>query len=314
MIYLYYGLESFLIKKEIKSILLKEHIEAINQNTYDLENSTLDDIIEDASTMSLFGDKKAIIVENSYIFTGTTNQKLPTQNIDLLNQYFQNINNNTLLFFIVNKDSIDKRKKIVSELKKVGIIKEFTTLSNQSDYIKTLFEPYQLSSSDLTYFQERVGNDLATIEQEIQKLKSYKADDYKITKQDIMDVTCKNVDTDIFNLIDHIITGNKAKALESYTMMIQLGEEPIKIVIMLANQFRIMYQSKQMFKKGYSEKDISTRLNIHPYRIKLALQKSHNFDEELLLDYLKKLSNLDYEMKSGKIDKNIGLELFILSI
>ncbi len=314
MIYLFYGVESFLIKKEIASILQKEKIDAINQSVYNLENSSLKDIMEDAATISLFGEKKAIIVENSYIFTGTTNKKLPEQNIEIFLQYLQNINPNTILIFVVNKDTIDKRKKIVLEIKKVGIIKEFASVIDQRTYLVKMLEPYQIQPADLSFFLDRVGKNLSILQQEVIKLKTYKQDDLKITRQDIIDVTCKNVDVDIFSLIDHIVTKNKKKALESYTEMIQLGEEPIKIIIMLSNQFRMMYQSKQLLKKGYSEKDIASILEIHPYRIKLALQKSHGFTESVLLNYIQQLATLDYQIKSGKIDKNIGLELFILSI
>ncbi len=314
MIYLFYGLEYYLIKKELESILKKEKIDAMNQNTYDLENSSLKEIIDDASIMSLFGEKKAIIVENSYIFTGTTNKKFPEQDVDILLSYLQNINKDTYLFFIINKESIDKRKKIVNELKKRGVIKEFAPLIEQKSYVMSMLKPYQIEEKDASFLIDRVGNQLSILEQEIEKLKTYKNKDLQITRKDIVDVTCKTVDIDIFALIDNIVVKNKEKALESYTEMIKLGEEPIKIIIMLANQFRMMYQAKQLSKKGYSEKDIASSLNVHPYRIKLSLEKSHHFQETILLSYMKQLALLDYEIKSGKIDKNIGLELFILSI
>lgn len=314
MVYLFYGLEYFLIKKELAQILKKENIEPINQNYYDLENSNINDIIEDASTFSLFGDKKAIIVENSYIFTGTTNKKLPEQNTDNLSSYLENPNQDTLLFFLINKENIDKRKKIVNTIKKVGVVKEFTPVTDLKVYVKDMIEPYQIETADLNLFINRVGNQLSILEQEIKKLKTYKDKDLKITRQDILDVTCKTVDIDIFSLIDNIIIKNKEKSLESYHEMLKLGEEPIKIAIMLANQFRIMYQAKQLIKKGYSEKDIASHLDVHPYRVKLALEKSRNFKDDTLLTYLEKLAQLDYEIKSGRIDKNIGLELFILSI
>ena len=314
MTYLFYGTEYYLIKKEIETILAKEKIQTMNQNTYDLENSQLKDIIEDAATISLFGDKKAIIVENSYIFTGTTNKKLPEQTIEILISYLKQPNEDTLLFFIVNKDTIDKRKKLVTEMKLNGTVKEFAPLTNQTQYVISMLKPYQIEEKEATFLIHRVGNQLSILEQEIQKLKTYKNKDLQITKQDIIDVTCKTVDIDIFTLLDNIVTKNKERALESYAEMIKIGEEPIKIMILLANQFRIMYQAKQLIKKGYSEKDISSSLNVHPYRIKLALEKSRSFQEETLLNYLKQLSHLDYEIKSGKTDKNIGLELFILSL
>ena len=38
-----------------------------------------------------------------------------------------------------------------------------------------------------------------------------------------------------------------------------------------------------------------------------------NISEESLFDFLKQLSDLDMNIKTGKIDKNIGLEIFILT-
>lgn len=314
MVYLFYGLEYYLMKKELETILKNEKIEKINQNTYDLENSSLNDILEDASTISLFAPKKAIIVENSYIFTATTNKKLLEQPIPLLQTYLEHPNENTLLFFLINKDTIDSRKKIITYMKKVGIIKEFAPLTDQKSYVENKLKPYKMSKDDISFFLNRVGNQLSIIELELDKLKIYKNETLEITHQDIIDVTCKTVDIDIFNLIDNIVINNKEKALESYTEMIKMGEEPIKIIIMLANQFRIMYQSKQMLKQGYTEKTIASTLAVHPYRIKLALEKGRKFSEDTLLNFLKQLFDLDYKIKSGKIDKNIGLELFILKI
>jgi len=96
--------------------------------------------------------------------------------------------------------------------------------------------------------------------------------------------------------------------------MLKYNEEPIKIIVMLANQFRIIYQSKEMYKKGYTENDIASTLNIHPYRIKLALNKAKEYNSKDLLNYIKKLSDLDIGIKTGNINKEIGLELFIINL
>ena len=81
---------------------------------------------------------------------------------------------------------------------------------------------------------------------------------------------------------------------------------------MLANQFRIMYQCKELLKKGLSEKDIATTLKIHPYRVKLAIQNSRKYSSELLLQYISDLADMDISIKTGQIDKALALELFIL--
>ena len=312
--YLLYGLEDYLIQEEINKITEKEQIEEININKYNLENSTIDNIIEDATTISLFQDKKLIIVENAYIFSGTTNKKLPEQNIDLLLEYLSKPNPNTILIFALIKDKVDTRKKITTLMKKNGIIKEFNSVPNINDWIKKEIEPYQIDKSNIDYFINRVGNNLSILKEEINKLKIYKDNEFIITQKDIELLTHKNVDTDIFKLIDAILSVRKKEALESLEEMMKYGEEPIAIVIMLANQFRIMYQAKQLIKKGYSEKEIANLLEIHEFRVKKALEKGRKYNSDRILKKLEDLADLDYQIKSGQLDKNIGLELFILSM
>lgn len=314
MCYLFYGLEEYLIQKEIHQILTENGIESISLNQYDLENSSLKDIIEDASTISLFGDKKAIVVEQSYIFAATTNKKLLEQDTSTLEDYLLHPNPDTILILKWNRETIDQRKKIVSKMKQHGIVRECNKTEQIDNYVKEMLEPYHIDMKTLRFFIERVGKHLEILKQEAEKLKTYKGEELNITKKDIEEVTCKTIDVDIFNLIEHIVTKEKELAMESYYEMIKLGEEPIKIIILLANQFRLMYQAKLLSKRGYSEKEIASRLEIHPYRVKLALSKSKNFQEETLLQYIEDLAQLDLRIKGGKLDKNIGLELFILQI
>lgn len=312
--YLLYGLEDYLIQEEIKKIIEKDKIEEININKYNLENNMIDNVIEDATTISLFQDKKVIIVENAYIFSGTTNKKLPEQNTDLLLDYLNHANPNTVLIFTLIKDKIDTRKKITTLMKKNGTIKKFNTVSNINNWITKELEPYQMDKKEVEYFINRVGNNLSILKEEIDKLKLYKDDEKVITQKDIEQLTHKNIDTDIFKLIDSILSTRKKEALESLEEMMKYGEEPIAIIIMLANQFRIMYQSKQLLKKGYSEREIANLLEIHEFRVKKALEKGRKYSSDEILKKLEDLADLDYQIKSGQLDKNIGLELFILNM
>ena len=130
MNYLFYGTEQYLIEKEIKKIINDSKLDKINVNYYDLENTFINDIIDDALTFSLFDDKKIIVVENSYIFTGTTNKKLLDQDTKQLEEYLDHPNENTILIFSINKDKIDGRKKITTKMKKQGCVKEFNEITN----------------------------------------------------------------------------------------------------------------------------------------------------------------------------------------
>ena len=305
MLYLLYGTKTFLMEEQLKKIT--KDFEKINISKYDLNNDNAVDIIDDAQTISLFGDKKLIIADNANVFTGTT-----SKDAEIIEAYLNKPNDLTTLVFIVNSDKIDNRKKITKLMKKNEDMKDFSNNIDPINFIKKDLNGYDISINTINLLIDRVGNDPLILKSELNKIKLYKGDDHKITDNDIMTLTIKTSYEDIFKLIDYIVDNNKEKALEILENMIKNGEEAIKIIIILAGQIRIMYQAKILLKKGLSEKSIADTLAIHPYRVKLALQKGRRYTENILLNYLSELADIDYGIKSGKLNKDLALEMFIL--
>ena len=305
MVYLLYGTKDFEIEEEIKK--LSKDIDEMNISKYDLNNDMLSLALEDAKTISLFSDKKLVIVDNANMFTGST-----SKDSELIEEYLNHINENTTLVLIVHNDKLDTRKKITKLIKKVGKVQEFNDELDTTSLVRKLFKDYNIDYKTIQLFIDRVGNNPLIIQSEINKIKIYKDNDKNITEEDILNLTAKLIEIDIFKLIDYIVRKNKEKALELYYEMLKMNEEPIKIVVILANQFRIMYQSKELLKKGYSEKDIASTLKIHPYRVKLAIQNSRNYTSDILLKNLNALADIDIGIKTGTINKDLALELFIL--
>lgn len=303
MNYLFYGTNHYNLKKEIDSILKDK--DDLNISKYDMSETAIDDILNDALTMSLFEENKVIICENALVFSPALKAEASFE------EYLNNPNPNTTIIFVLNEEKLDERKKVTKLIKKNGIVKEFNEI-NPNDLVKELLKDYDISPSSISLLIQRVGNNLDILTNEVDKIILYKDNDKKITAEDILNLTHKTVDTDVFKLIDYIVTNDKKNALEIYYELIKRGEEPLKIIIMLSNQFRIIYQSKTLKSKGYSEKDIAEVLKIHPYRVKLAIQKAGKYSNETLLKYLSDFADMDMGIKSGKVSKNNVLEMFIL--
>lgn len=305
MVYLLYGTKDFQIEEEIKK--LSKGLDEMNINKYDLNNDLLSLAIEDAKTMSLFGDKKLVIIDNANMFTGST-----SKDSEIVEEYLNHINENTTLVLIVHNDKLDTRKKITKLINKVGKVIAFNDELDMTNLVRRLLKDYNIDYKTINLFLNRVGSNPLIIQNEINKIKIYKENDKTITDEDILNLTTKLIEIDIFKLIDYIVRKDKEKALELYYEMLKMNEEPIKIIVILANQFRIMFQSKELLKKGYSEKDIANILKIHPYRVKLAIQNSRNYTSEVLLKNLNNLADIDIGIKTGILNKDLALELFIL--
>ena len=314
MIYLLYGKEELLIQKETDNIKKENELNDLDVNEYELDTVSLKEALEDAETISFFHDKKAVILNHCTFLTGTTKKGSIEQPIALLEEYIKHPNPSTILILVVFSEKLDERKKIVKMLKKEVIVKELNQVANQEQFVKDLFHGYQISRDDLNLFQKKVGNHLELLEQEAEKLKMASFQEKTITTELIQDITIQTIDLDIFGLIEAIVLKQKEKAMMMLDEMIKRGEEPLMILIMLANQFRIIYQAKELYQKGYTEKNIASMLSIHPFRIKKALEKGRMFSSEILLSYIKQLAELDYQIKNGGINKRMGLELFLLGL
>lgn len=306
MIYLLYG-EDYQIKKYIDEIKKENNIDDMNINRYELDAYNYKDVIMDMESVSLFEDKKIVIISNALIFTSskTTVDSIPFE------KYIDNYNPNTIAIFIVN-GNLDERKKVTKLIRKKGVVKEFTISNNPSDIITSLLDDYKMDNNAKNKFIELVGNDIYSINNELDKLKIYKGNNKNISLDDVINITTNNIEADLFKLMDAIIDGNKEKALEEYHNMLLYNTEPIQIIVALANKYRLMYQVKRLYKKGYTEGDIAKELKQNPKYIFVINKISRSYDEKYLLKQIKELADLDFNIKSGRVEASLGLELYII--
>lgn len=306
MVEVLYGTESFLINEYLEKIKRERQIENIIK--YNLEETTLMDIIEDALYIDLFNNDKMIIVYNSYFLNDLS------MDTTILEDYFNHKNEKTLLFFISDKEKLDERKKIVKLFKKENKIKQFNKLEEKTleEKIKEKLKSqnFEIDFLALKELINRCKNNYQDILNEINKLILYKDNEKNITIEDVKKVVSKPLEDNIFKLLGAITENNKKQIFDIYEDILNTGEDPIKILVMIANEFRLIYEVKIM--NNLNEQELSTIMKIHPYRIKKAKEKTYSYTKEKLEIILNKLSDLDYNIKSGNVDKYAGLELFLI--
>ena len=311
MIYILYGENELEINNYINNILKSENIE--NKVTYNYNESKIEDVIEEAGYFDLFGNKKLIeLTECDFLTSKTTLENKTFDN------YIKNPNENAIMIFKVITDKLDERKKIYKTLKEKSIIKEFKLPDekNIENYIKTYFNTreYKIDSESIKEISIRLKNNTKVLNSELEKLEIYKYNDKNIVKEDVIKVITKYEENNIFKLVDAVIKKNKAQIFNLYKSLIENKEEPTIILVLLANQFRLMYQANVLAESGMNQYAIGTKLKEHPYRVQLALENSRTIEKEELLNILYRLSDIDIKIKTGLIDKNKALEIFFLEL
>ena len=308
-IYLIYGSNYKLINREIDNIT--QGISDIVK--YDLSVDKVDLLIEEASIMSLFMEKKVVIGENALFLTSS--KTTIDHDLNYLENYLNDDNHENVVIFTCISDKLDERKKIVKLLKEKGkvIYKPSIDKKDLPSFAINEFKNngYEIDYKTANYFIDYVGSNVDIIISEIKKMMIYKDEEKKISIKDINDISSKAFKDNIFDFLDAIQKRNYKKIFECYNDLKVVGEEPIKIISMLGKQLLFIYQVK-LLSKSKNNSEIADILKAHPYRVKLALES--DFLDYELTDLIKKLHNLDYEIKSGKKDKESAFEYFLIRL
>lgn len=299
-LYLIEGDNEYLIEKELAKIIPK-NTEVIE---FDLEESSILDVIETLDTYDMFLKQKIVIAKNP-IFYQNVDDNFPTNKFI---KYLEHPSDN-ILIIITNK--INNRLKLVKDTLKYFKKIEIKEL-NPITFIKENIKDYKMDNLTINYFINRVGNNYHEIYQELSKLKEYKLDDKIITKEDIENITKKNFDDTIFDLIDAILKKDKVKVFDLYNYFISNGTEVFQILVLLSNQIRLIYNVKVL--NRLSDFEIASILDVKEYPVKLARGKGLKYSKKELLSILYSLAIMDEDIKSGKRIPSISLLSYIMQM
>lgn len=278
--------------------------------SYDMTEVEVKKAIEDLDTLNFFTSGKLVVCDNSY-FLGSEKVKASVeQDVSVLEAYLKNPSPDNVLILVTSK--LDERKVIVKLLKSVAKVIE--PVVDPIRLIDENLEDFTMSMDVKRYLVDKVLSSPERVYRELDKLKLYAYDKKEITKDMVDNLVHKEMDDNIFHLIDAILKKNKKEAFQIYEDMMLLNEEPTKILILLANRIRLYYQVKVLSKTIYRDEEIGRIIGSHPYPVKLARGVVYDYSEKELLGYLLRLSEIDLEIKTGKTYQNIALENFILSL
>ena len=149
---------------------------------------------------------------------------------------------------------------------------------------------------------------------EIRKLIEYVGEGETITREDIDNLSVKEVQSVIFDLTDSLGTKKIDVALNTLDNLIYQKEPLQKILIMLYNHFKKLYLYKLAINL---HKNVLEALELKPNQTflvnKYGRQASY-FKTDELQKILEEFDYLDYNSKIGKIDLDVGLRSVLCSM
>ncbi|MYL33408.1 DNA polymerase III subunit delta [Pontibacillus yanchengensis] len=320
-VYLLYGTESYLVQDIQQAIVqygLTEEEQEVNLSIYDLEEFPIQEVVMDAETFPFFGERKILICKNASLFKAKPDKAQVEHDMSVLQQYLTEPVDYSILVFIAPYEKVDERKKVIKQIKQQGKVIPCQSLKEHemSDWIQSIARELHINieSAAIDVFIQENGTNLMAIRNELQKMSSYVGDEGTITKDIAEMLAAHNPQASALKLVDAVMNQNVEQAILLYKDLEKQNEEPIALLALLASQFRLIYQSKLLKQKGYSQNQMAQQIKAHPFAIKMALKRERGFSEGQLAQITQLLTEADASMKQGKMEKNLSFELLLYEL
>ncbi|MGK9251771.1 MULTISPECIES: DNA polymerase III subunit delta [Paenibacillus] len=285
---------------------------------YDMSETSLEEIIGEAETLPFFVPKKIILARDSSFLCAAAKEGKVEHKAERFLSYMEHPSDTSIIVFLVQADKLDERRKAVKLLKERNLLVAFPELT-ESELAAWIIrrakdQNRSIGEEAASLLVSRAGTGMQALSQEVDKLCLFAGEEGSISVEDVARLTASTVEEDVFALIDAMAELNMDRTLTIYRELLLRREEPIRIAALVARQLRIMLQIKELERHRYSPQQMAGQLGLHPYAVKLAAEKARKFETAVLGEHLSALAELDYAMKTGRINKELGLQLFFLSM
>ncbi|WP_338980758.1 DNA polymerase III subunit delta [Spiroplasma endosymbiont of Lasioglossum malachurum] len=303
MVYIVHGQDEYLVRKNIEQLIKKNHKkENYDYNLYELQEDTIVNIINEIQIMSIFEENKVIVInDSSNLWQKYIKEK------KIVNAL---LNHNQKTMIIIKSLNVDF--KISREFQQFNIIKiKNYTKSQLLLLINKVCNSFKINITQeaTNFLLEYLPNDVSIILNELSKLRLIGK---KITSDIIIEVVPKYFETNIFKTVEYILKKDYNNFWRQYNYYNVINYDKIKLINILVYQLELIRDIKILVKQKKSNEDISNILNISKFQVKI-LEQYLNINLNIN-NILLKLYELDYNIKKGKFNKNIAIDLFFLNI
>lgn len=313
MNYILYGPQYPMIKKRLKKILSERlgEDDGFNVVRYDYKEELIDEIISETEMLPLGYDNKAVVVDNASFLENKAKKDV----VEKFEAAVKNSSDAIDIILILRNDNLDSKNPIVTYIKDNGQIFEFLNLSAEEwpKYARKYFADrnVEIEPAATSEFVSRVDGDLIRFINEAEKLCLY-SDHIRVS--DIALMVNKPLEDDAIQIAYALLRGDNASALENYRDLKLVDPKATDYLIpLLASQFRFISQVLFLSSRGLDKKEIASQLGSSEGRVGASLRNGKRFSRRQIAHALDDLYYLDYQIKSGQIDRFYGLELFLIN-
>ena len=286
------------LKEELSASFPKLLVE--NKN---LDDTSLQEIVEDARTLPMFHEKKLIVAKG---YDG-----LKKDDLDLLNEYAGAPASSSVLVLLSGGA---RRGKV----KAAGGIKlvDLDRGSNTDREIKRLAERLGISLSPgaVGFVKTTLGEDMNLIKNELGKISLYVDGGKPVGEKELRGLIEKRSTENVFSLSTALSNRDLKGSLRILRELERNREDPLSILYMIAWRFRQIFKVSQHLREGKSDEAIAKAIKTSRGAVFYLKKSVRNFRENDLGRILGLIEETDFGMKNSSGNNYVLLEKLLLGI
>ncbi len=314
-----YGGEALGVEETYTAILRALESAGVNVLSVEGRQMNKDALLEELSQVSLFSERRVVAMSG-----------LPTR-ADALSAVIDHVLSDPDLFLLIRAaDNVDRRVRWFKAVSRRGVAFHFDMIREKDmpDRIRTQakLQGATIGIEVAQSLASRVGTDLLTARNEIEKLTLYVHPRTTIEISDVEAVVGRSRDTILWEITEGISGRNRSRAIADLRDLLAQGESGIAILSLLAREIRFLLQARIFLRahpevrglvrsypgfQAYLKNDLPEEwrtifgsgkanfLRMHPYAAWLRLGRALRFKTEELFRILVSLARADRSIKTG---------------
>lgn len=306
-VYLLYGAEDYL-KKQYKERLIKglnPEDDTMNVSFFEGKGLPIRQIIDLAETIPFFSERRIIIIQDSGFFKSQC-EDLP--------EYLAELPEYLCMVFV--ESEVDKRSRMYKAVNKNGRVTEFTAQDDKAlmRWILGMLgkEDKKITQKDMELLLIKTGNDMGNIEREVEKLLCYTMGRSVVNAVDIEEICTTQTTNKIFDMVRAVAEKRQEKALHLYYDLLALKEPPMRILFLLARQFNLLLQVKELENNGWKQNDVAKKTGLQSFVVRNYSTFARQYSIKQLKEAVEEFTSAEEDVKTGKLKDVMSVELLLI--
>ncbi len=325
IVYIFHGSDEFEIKKAVETMYARmgdPGLAELNTTRLDGRQCSEEELRTSASAIPFLAERRLVILSHSIAKLGNAAVRQRYE------KFFDGLPETTALVLVV-EDSIERRGKWAS-LRDTHWLRKWVQKAGSRALLQTFALPSlnempvwimnrarelggQFHPSAAQALANHTGNDTRLASLEIEKLLTYVDFTRRIEADDVELLVAAGGQSNIFDMVDALATGNKTTALKQLRALLE--EQEILLVFgMIVRQFRLLIQAREILDERGTAATIQQEMGqVRFVADKLYLQ-AQRFSMQELEGIYHHLLEIDEAMKTSQMPGDLALDLLVAAM